>query len=44
MNKNNRPVQGSKESNDLNEKFDFSNNERDNNFFDDKKKMVGFEI
>ena len=29
-----------KESNDLNEKFDFSNYERDNNLFDDKNKMV----
>ena len=28
-----------KESNDLNEKFDFSNYERDNNLFDDKHKM-----
>ena len=29
-----------KESNDLNEKFDFSNYERDNNLFDDKHKIV----
>ena len=29
-----------KESNDLNEKFDFSNYERDNNLFDDKHKLV----
>ena len=29
-----------KESNDLNEKLDFSNYERDNDLFDDKNKMV----